>query len=694
MMLISVKLIAWGALTGLSMGIVTQAQSKRTEPAGSDLQSHYAAAQRFQQKGNPEAAAREYRIFLSDAQGELAVGHTGVGDYSKAASLFDDALALQPNSPVLRLRYASTALKMGNFQRAESLARALLADGQGDSHKLADAHQILGQALLKQNKDKDAKAEMEEAVKLDPTFVNGYGLAVVCLDLDDQKCAEQIFGDIERSFGDTPALHMQIGLAYGNSDFVPQSIVEFRKVIAADPKYPTAHYCLAAALLESGDDQKNVPEAEAELKTELTISPNDFLTYAALGKLAVTYNKYAEAETYLKRATELNRTNPDAFLYLGQMYFNTNRSADAEPALRKAIELTKDPSRNRYQIQKAHFLLGRILMQEHHPDEAHAEMEIARTFADKGLSHDKNELAGLLNNSAATGTEGSTGPVETAAAVAPQSASPEDLSNLNAFEKELTPAIADSYNNLGVIAATGKSYTEATSYFQHAAQWSPNLDGLDLNWGRAAFMASQFSDATAPLSRYIKSHPEDAGVRGALALSQFMTQDYDGCVATFKPAEDKLASIPQMEYAFAEALVRTGEISSGKRRLESLESAHPEIPDVHRSLGEVYDAQADRIRATREFKTAILLNANDSEAHYDLGRVSIESGDVGSAIPELETATKLTPDNPLFHRELASAYGLVSRKDDETKELRIYESLKNPPATSASPASAERDAVR
>ena len=59
---------------------------------------------------------------------------------------------------------------------------------------------------------------------------------------------------------------MQFGLAYGNSDFTPQAVTEFKKVIAEDPHYPGAHYSVAAALLAAGEDEKTLQEAESELK--------------------------------------------------------------------------------------------------------------------------------------------------------------------------------------------------------------------------------------------------------------------------------------------------------------------------------------------------------------------------------------------------------------------------------------------
>ena len=108
------------------------------------------------------------------------------------------------------------------------------------------------------NRDQEARKELETAAALDPNFQNEYDLALVCLDLDDDKCAVQIFDGIEASVGDSPALHMMFGRAYGNSDFTPRAVAEFKKVIEEDPHYPNAHYCVAAALLAAGEDEKTL----------------------------------------------------------------------------------------------------------------------------------------------------------------------------------------------------------------------------------------------------------------------------------------------------------------------------------------------------------------------------------------------------------------------------------------------------
>lgn len=182
-------------------------QAPRKSPGGEDsaLQRNYYAAQSLQQSGKLDQAAERYRAFLADALRILAIGDARNADYTKDASLYDEALVLEPDSPTLRMEYARTALLAGDFQHAETLARACLKAHSNDPHGLAQAHQILGRALLKLNRDQDARKELEAAVALDPNFENGYGLAVVCLDLDDEKCATQIFREMEVSFGDTPS---------------------------------------------------------------------------------------------------------------------------------------------------------------------------------------------------------------------------------------------------------------------------------------------------------------------------------------------------------------------------------------------------------------------------------------------------------------------------------------------------------
>ncbi len=668
-------------------------QSGNNGAVGSgSLRQHLNEAQELQRTGKPSEAAEQYRAFLADALGELAMGYGLMRDYAQAAPLFDEALTLEPDSPSLLLDYARTALVLGDLGHARTLATEFIQKYPGDREKLAQAHQVLGRTLLKLNRNQDARKELEAAVALDPTFPNGYDLAVACLDQDDEKCAVQIFGEMEKSFGDTPEIHMAFGRAYGDSDFQPRAITEFRRAIEEDPRLPGAHYLLAAVLLATGDDESHVEGAETELNRELVISPRDSMTYAALGKIAATRNNYPEAETYLKKAILLGPQDPDAYLYLGQVYFATNRSAEAEAALRQCIRLTTDVSRNRYQVQKAHFLVGRIMMQKGQQDEAHAEMAISRELANKTLAQDKSKLEGLMDTSGSQEAQVPATEVEAARPLGSPAADPLEQHRIEVLREQLRLPVADSYNNLGAIAATNSDYSDAVTYFKRAAVWNPSLEGLDYNWGRAAFAGSQFADAIMPLSRYVNSHPDDVGARSVLAISQFMTGNYPGCIEALQSAIGKVDLAPQAEYVYAESMIKTGRMASGAQRLEGLEKLHPEIPDVHRALGEALGQQGDKQRALEELRTAIQLSPQDADSHYDLGKMELESGDTTAAIPELEAAARLLPNSEKFHQELADGYTAAHRPADAQKEMETYNLLRarEPSSTSLHQAAAPK----
>lgn len=549
------------------------------QSAGS-LQQHYDDAQKFQQAGKLTEASQQYHAFLADALTQLGMGYSLARDYKKAAAAFNNALSLEPGSTPLLLDAARTSLMLGDLDKVKSLATEVIQNHPGNHSQLAEAHQLLGRALLHQDQDREARKELGAAVMLDPTFPNGYDLAISCLDLDDEKCATQIFSEMEKSFGDTPELHMAFGRAYGESDFQTRAVAEFQRAIQEDPHLPEAHYLLAAALLGTGSSQAKVEEAEAALKQELLISPRSAQAYAALGKLEASATHYAEAEGDLKKAVALDPQNPDPCLFLGQMYFSQRRYDEAEPYLRKSIQLTADASRNRYQIQRAHFLLGRILIQKGDSNDAQKEMQISRELANKTLSQDRTKLAALLDTNASPKSAASKPETSTHSF----GIDPKALSRVEALTAQWNPAIADSYNNLGAISATNSDYSAAVDYFKQAAAWNPSMPGLDYNLGRAAFAASRYADAVSPLSRYVAAHPTDPGARSVLGISRFKVGNYQGCINALQPVADQSGLAPQVQYVYAESLVRTGQRNAGIARLRALAEAHPEIPDVQRAL--------------------------------------------------------------------------------------------------------------
>ncbi|MGA8940495.1 MAG: tetratricopeptide repeat protein [Acidobacteriaceae bacterium] len=620
------------------------------------LQRRYDAAQAFQAAHDLDHATQQYQIFIADSLGELALGRARAGEYEKAANYFDTALALVPDFPAMQMEYAHVAFDSGDYDHAKLLASGVIRDYPNNAKLQADAHAVLGRVLLKTNDDQGAKQQFEAAVALDPTFPNGYELAVADLDLGDGKGATKIFSEMLASFGDTAAIHMYFGQAYSRSDFQDDAVAEFKKAIAKDDKLPGVHYSLAAAYLATAGNSK-LGEAEQELRKEIAISPRNAEAYAALGHLLAQQHRdpatQLEAENDLKRATELDPTDPDGYFYLGQFYADSKQIPQAEAALRQSIALTRDVSRNSFQVQKAHYLLGRLLMQSGSVDEGKQEIATSQSLLQENLQRARNQLSDYLQAST------------TARAANPQSPhmpmtledrtiDPAASRETDALEKQLSPAIADSYNNLGAIAGSKANYRVALQYFVQAAEWNPTLPGLDLNWGRAAFSAGAFAQAIGPLSHYLEAHPDDEGIRAELGLSQFSANNYAATVKTLEPLDGKGTEAPPLQYAYAESLVQTGDTHNGIIKLLALENANPKVAEVHRALGGAYALEKSPA-AEEEFETAIRLDPADAEAHIALAHLQLARGDARAALTSLKAAAKLEPQNAALQKEIADA---------------------------------------
>lgn len=588
-----------GVFGGTHALCLSQNSAAATKP---DLQQRYEEAERLQASGNMEQAAFAYKLFLASALDKLATRSAQIGDLSHALPSFQEAVALRPHDTALLIDYAGVLRDARDFAQAKSLAEQLVSE----QPKSTEAHALLG-SVLEQSGDKDgAIQQLETAVALDSSLKNGFALAAAYLARKDNKSAAKLFSEMLSSAGESAAIHMDFGRAYGEAGFPEEAIVEFKKALAMDPKLPGLHYSLGASYMLSMGEI-DYPQATAEFHKELQLHPNDFLSYSQLGSIELGEHNYTEAEHDLRRATELRPDDPDIFLFLGQLYVDTNRPADAEAALRKSIALTVDPSRNHYQVHRAHYLLGRILLQSGRADEAKTEMRTSEELLKlETLENQGKPVSGMAAEELNKPTFTQTTP------------HPEAAKELEALKQRLSPAIADSYNNLGAGTARDGNVTEAVTYFERAAQWNPNLEGIDYNFGRAAYSAKDYAKAVAPLSRYLHDHPNDTWFRSALGVSLFLTQDYVKTVETLRPMAASLQAVPALDAIYAAALVETGNYAEGIDRLKQMESHNPKSAEVHRTLANAYLRAGDKVNAEQEFNAVLNIDPADDGSQRKL----------------------------------------------------------------------------
>lgn len=666
-----------GAILLITATVFGQGVSK-PRSADSPLQEHYDAAETLQGKGDLAKAASEYKLFLAEALHRVANGRAQVGDYSEAAPLFDQALTFTPDDSALAMDYAEAALDAHDLPKAEHLAQKLIDSSPKNARdmRMAKLHWLLGQVFLGINDVNGARNQFVAAMAISPTFENQYALAQAYLAALDKNSAAKLFAKMLAQFGESAQIHMQFGLAYGNADFPEEAIPEFKKALAKNDRLPDAHYSLGASYLSRSGDTA-FAEAETEFRKELSFHPDDFYSYYELGHLAMNEHQMPEALHDLTRAAELNPLSDDTFLMLGDLDSQLGGTAEEETALRRAIQVCTDPSRNHYQIRGAHYELGLLLIQEGKTEEGKKEMQAAEDLL---LQNRKLDAANLAGKSIVRFPSRKADVVTDPAAAA----------RVKQFEDQVGPVIADSFNNLGAFSAQNEDYVSASDYFKQASGWNPEMDGLDYNWGRAAFGAKDYHQAVICLSRYMQAHPDDARPRVPLGMSQFLLSDYSGAVKTLSPLGAQLDSVPLLAYAYAESLVKTGNMDQGISRLESLEKADPNLAVVPVALGDAFVSQKQYPKAEVQLRTALRINPADNNAKYDLaltlialnqkneaqsllkelaqqpgtndpkiyyqlGELQLDLGDTDAAIASLEAAARLAPDDDAIRQELTEA---------------------------------------
>lgn len=488
-------------ITSAFFASVVEAQTAPTHPDKSTMHQHYDAAYRFQSAGNFPRADTEHMLFLVAALDHLANFHANIGDYAHAATAYREALVLAPADFNLIMDYAGAALDAHDPKTAKSLLLAFMSLGAQDltSQQQAEMHRLFGSTLRELGDSKGAVDQLQQAVALNPDIENLCALGNTILGTDSQKAGE-IFAKVIVRYGDTAAVHMRIGRIYALGGLPDEAVGEFKKAIKEDPKMPGAHYSLGAAYMTSS--KRNFSGAEVEFRKELALHPDDTLSYPQLGYIALTRHDYHSAEIYFKHAIVLNPLAADNYMQLGKLYVETQRNGEAEASFRKAIELTVDPSSNSYEIERAHYRLGRLLMQKGDKLGGERELKISQDL----LAERDHETAAKLN-----GEEVQRNPLEKT-----KVATPKEVDELKTFARQASPLIAASYNNLGVHAAIDSDFPKAAGFFQLAAKWNPDLPGVDANWGRAAFAAHDCAQAVEPLRKFLADHPSNLEMEAML----------------------------------------------------------------------------------------------------------------------------------------------------------------------------------
>ena len=151
---------------------------------------------------------------------------------------------------------------------------------------------------------------------------------------------------------------------------------------------------------------------------------------------------------------------------------------------------------------------------------------------------------------------------------------------------------------------------------------------------------------------------------------------WDDAMAEYRTVLEKNPNLPGIHYRIGRLILSKPEtattFSDAKKEFEAELAIDPNNAGAEYVLGEMAREQNHWPEAIQHFGKAVQLDGNFADALIGWGRALTEGGKPADAIPPLERAVKLQPNNPAAHYHLAIAMRRAGRKEEGDKEFAVY----------------------
>jgi tetratricopeptide (TPR) repeat protein len=461
-----------------------------------------------------------------------------------------------------------------------------------------------------------------------------------------------------------PSFLASLGTVLAMEKKLEESTQIFQHALQLAPDDLTSRRYLAANLWQL----HRYPEAKQNLEVILKQKPGDPPTLLLLGMVSENMHQYAAAAKALSAVPELVQQQPESIAALARSYYQIGETEKARIALR---ELLAHPAGNEGAV------LGARIADEGHdygtaekllvslkpafPDQAALGYEIARVQYHAGrFEKSQQTLLDLITSGPASGRiynllglvyEVQRHPKEAVAAL--QEAI------------KIEPAVEQNYLDLGNILLSHRLLPAAVEIAKRATTLFPNSAQTLLLKGSVELKVGQFSDAVESYGRMLVLDPLSSDGRLGLAEAQFNAGMNEKAKAGFESGIKQFPKDARFRVQYAMMLLKDAE--TGNVSTEA--------------------------RAAQLLKSALALDSASSEAHYQLGELALKKGDPAGAAVHFDAAARLSPHDARVPFGLAQAYRRLGRKEAASKEMELYQMLKEDAPASPSAAGSSENAT-
>lgn len=660
---------------------VGAARKAAAGPAGARLDMLTRLQSVAVQTGDPVQIANTSREMNAELLNLLSTIAAGENRTSEAIDLGRQSLQLHEDEDVT-FRLALLLARSGQTEEAIRLAqRTVAAQPQN-----ARAYTTLASVLRAARRDRDAVEPLTRALALDSDPSIAFGLGSALLAVHDKARAEQIFQRLLAASDGAAIWHVAIGDAYREADYLNEAAAEFRAALAKDPHATHAEFFLGLVSLQMNEWGPS-SESFTHLRRSVEQNPHEYLSNFYLGALESTDGSdLASSDRHLHTAAEANPSQPEVWIYLGQNAQREHHNPEAIAFLRKAVQLTgSDESRNHFQIRRAYFSLGRLLIADGKREEgekyladyrrtgaADAAFATASIAAKQGrtdgLPADQMPQAAAPDTQVGEGLRDLAGNAQTQAAATPTAAAqdlPTATPALRSTESQLRTLLASGYNDLGTAEARQQQFEAALHDFQQAERFGTPTPALLHNTAAAAFGVNDTPEVARALSAYFATtpSPQDPRARLMLGMANFDLGRFGEAARSFQAAGDAALADPRTTYSYAFSLARDGQAQQATALADRL-AASGLPPNRLVLVCNVYFLAENYAGSLGCYQRVAQQDPTQPRTQYFIGESLIHLDRPAEAIPALRAELTVSAGEPNVESALAFALAQTGQKQE------------------------------
>jgi len=262
---------------------------------------------------------------------QLGIAEQQLANWDASIAAFTAAKTLTPGDPELDAYLVQANLTARRYDRAEALARELLARNPNQPRMV----RLRAQALLKAGKSAEANRLLEDGVAASPQSREYLvGLADLYADQKRTDDALRVLEQARKAFGEDGAITMRIANVYEGGGRIAEAEREFRKLMTEDPDNADPINSLAYMLADRG---QRLPEAIELAQRALAIEPGNPSYLDTLGWAQFKSGRTADAIASLSRAAQMLTGNSVIQDHHGDALLKSGQRAEAVAAWQRAL---------------------------------------------------------------------------------------------------------------------------------------------------------------------------------------------------------------------------------------------------------------------------------------------------------------------------------------------------------------------